>query len=144
MDYTLVFYLEAQYQIQSHRDFFLVFYAREFMFSFYLQMYDSFSVHFCIKVCVKAYFINICSFLYIDPMHNLLNLYLSTSFSDTIVKNNVSLISESSCLLLIYRKATKFCILTLHPTNLLYQLIISKKFCRFPGVLYMAYNIIKQ
>ena len=36
MDYTLVFYLEAQYQIQSHRDFFLVFYAREFMFSFYL------------------------------------------------------------------------------------------------------------
>lgn len=53
-------------------------------------------------------------------MNNLLDLDLSTTFSDTIVKNNVSLISESGYLLLIYRKATKFCILTLHPTNLLY------------------------
>ena len=52
-------------------------------------MYESFSVHFCIKVCVKVYFINVYSFLYLDPMHNLLDLYLSTSFSDTSVKNNV-------------------------------------------------------
>ena len=51
-------------------------------------MYESFSVHFCIKVCVKVYFINVCSFLYLNPTHSLLDLYLSTSFSDTSVKNN--------------------------------------------------------
>ena len=35
-NFNKVFYPEAQYQIQSHIDFFLVFYARKFMFSFYL------------------------------------------------------------------------------------------------------------
>ena len=142
-----MFYLKTQYQIQSHLDFFSVFHARSFIFlHFTFRFMIHFQFTFCIRfqVCVKIYFISICSFLYIDPMHILLDLYLTTSFFGTIVKDNVSLISESSCSLLVYGKAIKFCILTWYPATLLYKFIISRRFLYIPSGFLHANNIIRE
>jgi hypothetical protein len=47
---------------------------------------------------------------------------------EAIVYGTVSLISFSVCVLLVYRKATDFCMLILYPATLLKEFMISNSF----------------
>lgn len=60
-----------------------------------------------------------CSLLFINFVHILIALYLNIHFFVSNVNGNIFLNSYSTCSLLIYRKTTVICILTLYLAVLL-------------------------
>jgi hypothetical protein len=70
----------------------------------------------------------------------LLSLFLSILFFEAIVNGIVFLSSFSVCSLLVYRKATEFCILILHLAMLLKVFMMSQSvLVKFLGILFLSF-----